>query len=95
MALNDICLYNIESNTWESLVIYGDMPCSRWGHSLIATDKHFVVFGGVNSDRYCNADVFAFAFDPKIVANELSLREMQIRQLKEEGKRNRFIENDV
>ena len=92
VALNDISLYNIESNTWESLVIYGDMPCSRWGHSFVATDKHFIVFGGINSDRYCNADLFAFTFDPKIVENEIQLRETQIQKLKDEAKRKKFNE---
>jgi hypothetical protein len=34
LALNDVCIYNINRNTWEALAIFGQMPCSRWSHII-------------------------------------------------------------
>ena len=36
VALNDLHLYDIASNRWAALAIYGDIPESRWGHRLVS-----------------------------------------------------------
>ena len=35
VALNDICIYNINKNEWEPLCMFGQMPSSRWGHCTV------------------------------------------------------------
>jgi hypothetical protein len=34
IALNDVCLYDIEANKWDTLALHGFYPSSRWGHSM-------------------------------------------------------------
>jgi hypothetical protein len=34
VALNDVCIYNINTNTWEALAMYGQIPISRWDHVI-------------------------------------------------------------
>jgi hypothetical protein len=38
IALNDICLYNIEKDSWITLALYGSIPKSRWGGSMCVMD---------------------------------------------------------
>jgi hypothetical protein len=67
VALNDICLFNLNKMEWQTLAMYGDVPCSRWSHCFTmnrgegsgATDG-FLVFGGVNLRNYCRSKVYQF-----------------------------------
>ena len=36
VALNDICMFNINLKQWETLAIFGQLPMSRWKHSMVA-----------------------------------------------------------
>lgn len=38
VALNDLHIYDIASNKWAAIAMYGDIPGSRWGHTLVAND---------------------------------------------------------
>mmetsp|Transcript_11516 Transcript_11516/g.8016 ORF Transcript_11516/g.8016 Transcript_11516/m.8016 type:complete len:87 (+) Transcript_11516:771-1031(+) len=38
-ALNDLHLYNIQSNSWTTLAMYGEVPSSRWGHCLVSSPQ--------------------------------------------------------
>lgn len=66
VALNDICLFNLNTYTWESLAMFGQMPCSRWGHSMVArsedhsTTEGFLIFGGVSIQTYLKSQVYSF-----------------------------------
>ena len=69
VALNDICLFNLQTFTWESLAMFGQTPCSRWSHCMIAQDsktnsasKGFLIFGGVNLTTYCKNKIQTFEF---------------------------------
>ena len=35
-ALNDVCIFNINLRKWESLAMFGQMPMSRWKHSMVS-----------------------------------------------------------
>ena len=52
IALNDICLYDIEQNTWEILALYGTIPKSRWGSAITTHRDHIYVFGGLSWNQY-------------------------------------------
>ncbi len=67
IALNDICIFNINSKTWEALAIFGQMPCSRWSHFITQVRgdtredcEGFVMFGGVNLTSYCKSSLWNF-----------------------------------
>jgi hypothetical protein len=67
IALNDLHLLNTQTFEWETLAMYGEVPVSRWNHSLIAIeegkDDRLVIFGGMNMATYMNASqvqVFEF-----------------------------------
>ena len=68
VALNDICIFNLNTYTWETLAMYGQMPCSRWGHCMTAkgydnsASEGMLVFGGVNLASYCKSKVYTFQF---------------------------------
>ena len=65
VALNDICIYNVNFKTWTSLVIYGMQPCSRWSSIMMPNRKYnpdgIIVFGGVNLNNYCRSRLFTFS----------------------------------
>ena len=74
IALNDICIYNINKNTWEALALFGQMPCSRWSHFIsqvrgdtLEAQDGFLMFGGANLQSYCRSIMWNFSlhnFDP-------------------------------
>ena len=60
IALNDVCLYDVEKNCWEALAMFGNVPSSRWGHAMCSHEGRLIVLGGINLKSYCsgNAKVF-------------------------------------
>ena len=66
VALNDICIFNLNTFTWESVALFGQMPCSRWSHCMIAkghdhlSSEGLLVFGGVNLQNYCKSKLYTF-----------------------------------
>ena len=71
VALNDICVFNCNQVSWEPLAMFGQMPCSRWSHTMIpqsstqAYHEGFILFGGVNLKAYCRSNFFTFSFSHK------------------------------
>ena len=39
VALNDICLFNINLSQWESIAMFGQLPMSRWKHAMVAMNS--------------------------------------------------------
>jgi len=64
VALNDICIFNVNLKQWISLVIYGTHPCSRWSHLMVPNRgwnaDGMLVFGGVNLNNYCKSRLHTF-----------------------------------
>lgn len=66
VALNDICLFNINLSQWESIAMFGQLPMSRWKHAMVAmnsqqsTKDGFMIFGGTNLSCYCRSKIFTF-----------------------------------
>ena len=60
VALNDLHIYDIQANRWLPVVIYGDMPSSRWGHKLVANQDKIMLFGGMNLNSYCESVLWDF-----------------------------------
>lgn len=66
VALNDICMFNVNKKEWISLAIYGSgiQPCSRWSHIMLPNTQYgpdgFAVLGGVNLNNYCKSYLYQF-----------------------------------
>lgn len=67
VALNDICILNVNRLEWSTLAMYGSLPCSRWSHCFTLNrgatstpNDGFLVFGGVNLKNYCKSRVYQF-----------------------------------
>jgi len=65
LDLNDVCIYNINRNTWEALAIFGQKPCSRWSHIITQvrgdtkdSEEGFLMFGGANLKSYCRTGLW-------------------------------------
>lgn len=67
VALNDICMFNLNRQEWTAIAMYGQMPCSRWSHCFSLNRggssgciDGFLVFGGVNLRNYCKPRMYQF-----------------------------------
>ena len=40
VALNDICMFNVNKREWIAIAMYGMFPNSRWAHCLATEDIH-------------------------------------------------------
>ena len=58
VALNDLHIMDVESNTWCRIAMYGDIPGSRWGHKLVANENKIMLFGGMNLNSYCESVLY-------------------------------------
>lgn len=67
VGLNDVCIFNINLNQWEALAIFGQMPLSRWKHSVVADNERegIMVFGGFNLRQHCRSKIYTFSLIKK------------------------------
>lgn len=61
-ALNDLHILDLRTLCWQSIVMYGEVPEGRWGHQIAIneTQSVIVIFGGLNLQGYCEANVYQF-----------------------------------
>ena len=52
---------------WEALAIFGQMPCSRWSHTLSHvsgetkdSEDGFLMFGGASLKSFCRTLIWKF-----------------------------------
>ena len=78
VALNDICVCNLNTGQWEPVAMFGMMPCSRWSHTCVAStgtdyymnwdddstnqNNKLFIFGGINLNSYCRTKMYTFHF---------------------------------
>ena len=63
MALNDLHVLDIKTSTWMTVALFAEeIPESRWGHRLVASDKKLLLFGGMNLEHYCESAIFEIIF---------------------------------
>ena len=55
IALNDLNLLDLETRTWTVISILGEVPSSRWGHSMATNDETLYIFGGKNMLSFAKA----------------------------------------
>ena len=75
VALNDLHLMDIQTNDWLTVAIFAEeMPDSRWGHSLCASDDKLLLLGGMNLNTYCESVVFDIQIDDQAIQQHLKSR---------------------
>ena len=68
--------------------MFGQLPMSRWKHSMVATyddmtnEAGFMIFGGANLNCYCRSAIFSFTLIDK--SSEFGKRSEQIQKNKED-----------
>eukprot|EP00347_Sterkiella_histriomuscorum_P014797 403359488 len=69
VALNDLCMFSINTQEWITVANYGQLPVSRWGASIIQSDEQngkIIMFGGINLKSYCKARIYQLEFIPAL-----------------------------
>ena len=79
VALNDLHLYHVLTNTWTAIAIYGELASSRWGARLAASDNKLILFGGMNLNNYCESVLYDIKIDNAAVADYLQVKNTQER----------------
>ena len=49
---NSISLFNIRTQSWEEVRLFGHEPVPRWGASCAVYDNKIFYFGGMNLERF-------------------------------------------
>jgi len=49
-ALDNCCVFNVNTNTWEEIVIDGDVPHARFSHTSFTWKNNLYIVGGLGSD---------------------------------------------
>ena len=65
-------IYDIKTNSWSAIALYGDIPKSRWGHKLCANANSIMLFGGMNLSSYNDSEIFEIHVDENKVIEFLS-----------------------
>lgn len=71
IALNDLCLYDIQKNEWETVASLGQYPLGRYSHSMCALEyeltvpsSRLLIFGGMNLASLSPASVVSYDTAP-------------------------------
>jgi hypothetical protein len=74
IALNDLCLYDVQKNEWETVASLGQYPVGRYSHSMCALEyeltvpsSKLLIFGGMNLASLCHASVVVYDTAPASV----------------------------
>ena len=88
IAFNDVHLLNTQTLAWETLAMYGQLPLSRWNHSLVSLDDDkLVIFGGLNMTTYMNSsNLQVFTFGDYAVENWIAKAKWQVSELQQKAK---------
>jgi hypothetical protein len=56
---DDISMFDLDSSTWYSVIIYDDLPSARFDHSSVIYDNMLFVFGGMGNNHILGSDIYA------------------------------------
>jgi len=59
--LNDVCIFDIETMSWQQISPHGQIPCPRAGHTATSVSGKLLIFGGGDGSRILND---LYVFDP-------------------------------
>jgi N-acetylneuraminic acid mutarotase len=69
VALNDLHMMDMQTNDWMTVAMFAteELPDSRWGHSLCASNDQLLLLGGMNLNTYCESVVFDIIIDDQAI----------------------------
>ena len=64
LLMNDFGVFDLASSHWQiGLRVEGLAPPARYGHSVVATQNHIIIFGGIGEANTLLNDVWVLSFD--------------------------------
>ena len=78
-CFNDIFLLDLQSMTWLTVKVIGDVPLGRSGHTGETADCKVFIFGGVTNTSYCSGDIWMLELDSSAVHSmgELYMKKLE------------------
>lgn len=83
-CFNDVFLLKMDSLTWITVQVLGNVPVPRSGHSFASLGTKVYLFAGVGTNTYCSSDLYSLELHPKVT-----------RQLIEEEERRKVREVEI
>ena len=68
-CFNDVFLLDVQNMTWLKVIVMGDVPSARSGHTAENSDCQMFIFGGVTNSCYCSSDVWCLELDSSNVSS--------------------------
>lgn len=74
-----------------SVAIYGHLPSSRWGHTIVAETNHeckgtrLMIFGGVNLNSFFDSSVYILSLDENEILELNNKNTQRIEELYYQG----------
>ncbi|KAI9299245.1 galactose oxidase, partial [Neoconidiobolus thromboides FSU 785] len=72
-VLNDICIYNIQTNEWEIFELNTTTFPSRYAHLTITKNNHLFIIGGQDADNQYLNDIYTFDLKSKELEKRCSI----------------------
>lgn len=80
---------------WMSIILYGRVPSSRWGHQMCVDDPDgnyqsdkLIIFGGTTLRGFCDTSVYQIDFNSESVVNYVQEYEKMLDDQYTKGKTN-------
>ena len=77
--LNDVCLLRVDILHWNSVKVFGDVPCPRAGHVMEAIGSRIYIFGGISKAGYCSSAFYALELNPRTVKSYMQDERVYLR----------------
>lgn len=77
--LNDVHLLRVDILHWNSVKVFGDLPCARSGHTMEAVGSRIYIFGGISKSGYCSSTFYALELNPRTVRSYMQDEKMNLR----------------
>ena len=84
-ALGDLCVFNVINSTWESFDIKGNIPESRWGHSMSAYGTKIYLFGGITHKKFMDNSLYCLETDEETIMSFENEDQLEENDKGEEG----------
>jgi hypothetical protein len=77
--LNDVSLLRVDTLHWNSVKVFGDVPCPRAGHAMEAIGNRVYIFGGISKTGYCSSAFYALELNPRTVKSYIQDERVYLR----------------
>lgn len=64
-CFNDLFILKMDSLTWNTVQVLGNIPIPRSGHSFATAGTKLYLFAGAGTNTYCSSDLYSLELNPK------------------------------